>query len=107
MYLHAYDEAQARWVPVTPAMLGGGGGGGGGDASAANQTAQITAANLANTRLASLVGLDIPAHDHIGLTYEGSDISTVTYRSGGPSGTVVATLTLTYSAGNLVGVSRS
>lgn len=33
---------------------GGGGGGGGGDASAANQSTQITAANLSNTRLGDI-----------------------------------------------------
>ena len=39
------------WVPCTS---GGGGGGGGGDASAANQSTQITAANLTNTVLGAV-----------------------------------------------------
>jgi hypothetical protein len=44
-------------------------------------------------------------HDHRTFTYVGSnaadddDLATITYRLGGASGTVVATLTLTYSGG--------
>ncbi len=56
------DGRQGR-VPATvlvnpttglPYAATGGGGGGGGDASAANQTTQITAANLTNTRVGDL-----------------------------------------------------
>lgn len=41
-------------VDMNGDYVGGGGGGGGGDASAANQTTQITAANLTNTRVGDL-----------------------------------------------------
>ena len=85
-----YDDGQS----------GGGGGGGGGDASAANQILQLT-------ELESIAGLGIPAHDHIALGYTGSNLTTVTYRTGGSGGTVVATLTLAYSGTTLTSVSRS
>jgi hypothetical protein len=53
-------------------------------------------------------GLAIPEHDHIGMTYTGSDLTEVVYKSGGAGGTVVATLTLTYGgSGNLLTVTRS
>lgn len=47
------------------------------------------------------------SYDHISLGYTGSDLTTVTYRKGGPSGTVISILTLGYSGGNLVSVARS
>lgn len=52
-------------------------------------------------------GLDIPAHDYIALAYTGSDLTGVVYKTGGANGTTVATLTLTYSGGNLVSVAKS
>jgi len=43
-------------------------------------------------------GMQIPAHDYFVATRIGTtnNISTITYKSGGPAGTVVATLTMTY-----------
>ena len=49
-YTQLTNYIQAKFTPPT----GGGGGGGGGDASAANQSAQITAANTANSKLQSI-----------------------------------------------------
>jgi hypothetical protein len=55
----------------------------------------------------------ISEHDHIAMTYVASgdgegEIQTVTYKTGGASGTTVATLTLTYDASNrLSSVTRS
>lgn len=49
-------------------------------------------------------------HDYIALTYVGAttDISTITYKDGGVSGTTVATLTLGYDGSNrLTSVTRS
>jgi hypothetical protein len=46
-------------------------------------------------------------YDYIELGYTGSDITSVIFKSGGSSGTTVATLTLGYSGGNLVSVTRS
>lgn len=50
-----------------------------------------------------IVGMKIPAHDYIGLTYVAAgngagEIETVTYKTGGASGTTLATLTLAYDA---------
>jgi hypothetical protein len=47
------------------------------------------------------------AYDHIALSYTGQNLTGVVYRSGGPAGTVVATLTLAYSGDALVSVTRS
>lgn len=51
-----------------------------------------------------LFGLGIPAYDYIDLTYTGDDLTGVVYKSGG---TAVATLTLAYSGGKLVSVTKS
>ena len=55
----------------------------------------------------TLTGLEIPDHDYIALGYTGSDLTSVTYKTGGSEGTIVATLTLAYSGGNLVSVTKS
>ena len=59
-------------------------------------------------------GFYIPHHDHISLTYVTSgnngagEIATTTFKKGGPSGTVVATLTFSYDANNnLVSVTKA
>lgn len=51
--------------------------------------------------------LGIPPHDWIGMTYTGTDLTGVTYKVGGANGLTVATLTLAYSSGNLVSVSKT
>lgn len=57
----------------------------------------------------ALSGLSIPSHDYAGLTYDVSgNLTGVTYKSGGSSGTLVATLVLVYDAeSNLISVSKS
>lgn len=52
-------------------------------------------------------GLVPTNYDHIALSRTGSDITGVTYRVGGPSGAVVASLTLTYDDGQLTSVTRT
>jgi len=53
-------------------------------------------------------GLAIPTHDYIANTYTGSNLTQTVFRRGGASGTVVATLTMTYDgSGNLLTVTRS
>jgi len=42
-------------------------------------------------------GMFIPDHDYVSNTYTGSNLSQVEYRRGGATGTVVATLTMTYN----------
>lgn len=55
----------------------------------------------------SVQGLDIPDHDYISLSYTGDNLTGVVYKTGGSSGTTVATLALTYSGSNLTSVTRS
>jgi len=54
-------------------------------------------------------GLEIPTHDYISNTYDGSgNLTIVQYYRGGSSGRLVATLTLTYNVSdNLLTVTRS
>ncbi|MGA0848170.1 MAG: hypothetical protein ACO3PY_06155 [Pontimonas sp.] len=55
-----------------------------------------------------VTGLEIPEHDHIDLSYTGSNLTGVVYKSGGASGTTVATLTLAYDGSdNLTSVTKS
>jgi hypothetical protein len=52
-------------------------------------------------------GLSVPEHDYISLTYSGSNPTMVVYRNGGPGGTIVATVSMTYDgSGNLTSVQR-
>lgn len=55
----------------------------------------------------TLTGLEIPNHDYIALGYTGSNLTSVTYKTGGSEGTTVATLTLAYTDGNLVSVTKN
>ena len=56
----------------------------------------------------ALEGLDIPAHDYISLSYTGSNLTGVVYKSGGSGGSTVATLTLIYDgSNNLISVTKS
>ena len=47
-------------------------------------------------------GLEIPTHDYIANTYSGTNLTVAVFRRGGASGTVVATLTMTYDGNNNV-----
>lgn len=47
--------------------------------------------------LKGLVGMEIPPHDYIAATYPQGDTEVYTYKSGGASGTVVATITVVYT----------
>lgn len=59
-----------------------------------------------------IAGLYIPPHDYLSLTYVASgngagEIETVTYKSGGASGTTVAVTTLAYDSNNkLISVTK-
>lgn len=48
----------------------------------------------------TLTGLEIPEHDYIGLSYTGDNMTGVVYKTGGASGTTVATLTIAYDGSN-------
>jgi hypothetical protein len=55
-----------------------------------------------------LTGLEIPEHDYIDLSYTGSNLTGVVYKTGGSGGTTVATLTLVYDGNdNLISVTKS
>jgi len=52
-------------------------------------------------------GLGIPEHDFIALSYTGENLTGVVYKTGGASGTTVATLTLAYTGSRLDSVTKS
>ena len=55
-----------------------------------------------------LTGLEIPDHDYIALSYTGTNLTGVEYKTGGAGGTTVATLTLAYDGNdNLTSVTKS
>jgi hypothetical protein len=50
----------------------------------------------------------VPAvYDWITLSWTGEDLTGVVFKNGGSSGSIISTLTLTYSGGKLVGVGKS
>jgi hypothetical protein len=97
-------DAQLRAAAVAmsstqlPASLG---------AKAAAASLPVTLSTEDRVSLDRIVGLNIPAHDYISLSYTGSVVTGVVYKSGGSGGTTVATLTLAYTSGNLTSVTRS
>lgn len=72
-------------------------------------TGASTAANqaTANTLLGGIAGLVPTAYDYISLSYTGSDLTGVVFKTGGSGGTTVATLTLVYSGANLISVTKT
>jgi hypothetical protein len=61
-----------------------------------------------STPVPTIDGIQIPAHDYISLGYTNGNTTSVTYKSGGASGTTVATLALAYDGGgNLTSVTRT
>lgn len=68
----------------------------------------LTNAELRAAPVSSVTGLEIPKHDHIGLSYTQGNLTGVVYKLGGANGATVATLTLNYDgSSNLVSVSKS
>ena len=58
--------------------------------------------------LAVVAGLSIPEHDYTSLSYTGTNLTGVVYKTGGSGGTTVATLTLAYDVNdNLISVTKS
>lgn len=69
---------------------------------------EVSVRTRPHSPLSVFSGLEIPTHDHIDLTYTGSDLTGVVYKRGGSGGTTVATLTLAYDGGgNLASVTKS
>ncbi len=52
-------------------------------------------------------GLVPLVYDHIDLTYSGLDLTGVGYRTGGPSGAVVGSLTIGYTSGAITSITRT
>ena len=58
--------------------------------------------------LAVVAGLSIPEHDYSSLSYTGTNLTGVIYKTGGSGGTTVATLTLVYDGNdNIISVTKS
>jgi hypothetical protein len=75
-----------------------------------NAILTTTAADLAIVKGNStkVPGFSLPAYDYISCSYTGSNLTGVVYKSGGSSGTAVATLTLGYDgSNNLTSVTKS
>lgn len=56
--------------------------------------------------LKQILGFDIPKYDFIELGYTVTDLTSVKYRLGGSTGVIVAELSLNWSGGNLISVSK-
>ena len=64
--------------------------------------------NDSGNPIPTIEGLAIPEHDYINLSYTGSNLTGVVYKSGGSSGTTVATLVLAYDgSNNLTSITKS
>jgi len=57
--------------------------------------------------LAKIPGLSIPEHDYIELSYTGTNLTGVVYKTGGSGGTTVATLTLAYDDNKLISITKT
>ena len=70
-------------------------------ATAANQATEIANLRAINSLVPSI-------YDYIELSYSGSNLSIVVFKTGGSSGTVVSTLSLAYNASdNLISVTKT
>lgn len=52
-------------------------------------------------------GFVIPNYDYISLSYTGTNLTSVVYKTGGSGGTTVATLTLAYTGSRLDTVTKT
>ena len=69
---------------------------------------EVEVKNDSGNPIPTVEGLSIPEHDYIALTYTGSNLTGVVYKTGGSGGTTVATLTLAYDGNdNLTSVTKS
>jgi hypothetical protein len=69
--------------------------------------AEIEISNNAGNPVPVVQGFNIPAYDAVNLSYTGSNLTGVVYKSGGTGGSTVATLALTYSGSTLVSIAKS
>jgi hypothetical protein len=69
---------------------------------------EVEVKNDSGNPIPVVTGLEIPEHDYIDLSYTGSNLTGVVYKTGGSAGTTVATLTLAYDGNdNLTSVTKS
>lgn len=71
-----------------------------GSATSANQLLEIAQLQTLNALVPSV-------YDYISLGYTGEDLTSVVYKLGGSGGSIVSTLTLTYSGGALQTVMKT
>jgi len=69
--------------------------------------AEVEVTNDSGSPLPVVQGLSIPEHDHIALTYSGSALTGVEYKTGGAEGVTVASLVLAYSGATLLSVTKN
>lgn len=70
---------------------------------------RVEIANDVGNPISTIAGLEIPAHDYIAMDNDADGLLlSVVYKSGGASGTTVATLTFTYDSNdNLASVTKT
>lgn len=59
-------------------------------------------ANSGTLPIITMADLNTPLHDYVACTYTGSNLTQLTYRTGGASGDIVATITIAYDGSNRV-----
>ena len=68
----------------------------------------VTVKTASGTPLEVTEGFSVPKYDYISLTYNGTTLTGVVYKTGGAGGTTLATLTLAYDgSNNLTSVTKS
>ena len=69
---------------------------------------EVEVKNDSGNPIPTIEGLSIPEHDYIALSYTGSNLTGVEYKTGASGGSTVATLTLAYDGNdNLTSVTKS
>lgn len=103
------DKANEHLKKLVEKPVGGGGGGGSGTSfktSAGNLT-YVEVDGGGNVPVSIQNSLVPEEYDYISLSYTGDNVTGVVYKTGGSSGTTVATLTLAYSGSNLTSVTKT
>lgn len=59
-------------------------------------------ANSGTRPVITMSDLNTPLHDYVDCTYTGTNLTQLTYKTGGSSGDTVATITLAYDGSNRV-----
>lgn len=58
--------------------------------------------NSGTIPIITMSDFNTPLHDYVACTYTGSNLTRLDYKTGGASGSVVATITLSYDGSNRV-----